>query len=339
MSKEQSEEKGKFYNKIWFWLLIIVLIFILIFLPYFGKLYNVFVLESKVDKNIINLSRSDLLRIYISLVGPCLTFIVFKNTLDIQKENREKYEQDKLADIKRKNIDDTNREFYNLLQLFNKRQLAAEKVIEKLYSNAIYSDKGYDFINDYNSIEVSVPSNIGNVSVIRTMRSEGPDFKEPEAYEPVINAKNGDISLIIINEQYDSVYDVLGPYFKVLHRIVKSLNKRLENKSLEIDDYKNYIGILRSQISSAEFIVILVNSLFVKRGLGLGVELVGANFFGNKKDFSLNQHFDIPPIKISLKDILIFEYNKVNVNERIKLREQLEITHVANFKSLLNQIK
>lgn len=340
MSENKSEDqKSKtFYKNKLFWIaVVIVSILIIIFLPYIGSIYNSVVLQTKVNKTKINLSRLELLKLFVSLIGPFLTFIVFKNTLSIQKENRKKYEEDKEVEVKRRNTDDANREFYNLLKLFNERQKPAKKIIEKLYTNAIFNEYGYDFINDYNYTCTDVPSTKGFVRVIKTIRSDGPNFEMAQPYEPMVESKTSkdEVSVKIINEQFSSVYDTLGPYFKVLHRIVKSLNTRLEEKILEQREYETFIGILRSQISSEEFIVILVNSLFIYRGSGLGVELIGSNFFGNEKDFDINQHFELPIQKINKTDILIFENKDNNSERRADLREKLNNSKNINFLSLL----
>ncbi len=59
-------------------------------LPYIGDIYYSVVLHTKVDSMKINLSRSELLKIYLSLIGPILTYRVFKNTLKYNKRT-EKY--------------------------------------------------------------------------------------------------------------------------------------------------------------------------------------------------------------------------------------------------------
>lgn len=333
VSKEEKETKSiilQIFSKNWKLLVVIgVALVTIVILPYIGDIYYSVVLHTKVDSMKINLSRSELLKIYLSLIGPILTYRVFKNTLEIQQENREKYEADKKAGIDRKNIDDANREFYNLLELFSKQQsvVKKEKIFEKLYSNAIYNDSGNDFINDYGYIPIPV---LGN-SIIRTMRSEGPKFEEEKPYEPSLGNKvtKEDTSLKIINEQYKSVYSSLGPYFKILHRILKSLNKRLDNNTLESDDYYNYIGILRAQISSEEFMVILINALFIERGVGLGIELVGSNFFGNERDFRVNQHFDMPIKKVGIDELKPFTKSGGENDLRRDLRLKLEKTIIA----------
>ncbi|MDS1011737.1 putative phage abortive infection protein [Lactococcus lactis] len=131
----------------------------------------------------------------------------------------------------------------------------------------------------------------------------------------------------------------MSSYFKIFHRILKSLNKRFDEKKLDESDYKNYIGILRTQLSSEELVVILINSLYVKRGLGLGIELIGTNLFGDEKDFKIDQHFVIPKPEIIQDDLSIF----INDNEgkNIKKRKDYEkklksIDNIAEFEDIMN---
>lgn len=46
-----------------------------------------------------------------------------------------------------------------------------------------------------------------------------------------------------------------------------------------------------------------MNSLFVKRGIGLALELIGTDFFGNEDDYEVEQHF-INIWKDSKKDLM-----------------------------------
>ncbi len=70
--------------------IIFVFVFVFVFvmlwkLPSFGLWYGANV-KDKVSPNAINISRVELLKILISLIAPILTFLVFMNTLSIQKK-------------------------------------------------------------------------------------------------------------------------------------------------------------------------------------------------------------------------------------------------------------
>lgn len=65
----------------------------------------------------------------------------------------------------------------------------------------------------------------------------------------------------------------------MFHRIVKTLNEYYDDyNDFDVKRYTKYIGTLRTQISPAEFQVILFNSLYIKRGFGLGIQLIGSGF-------------------------------------------------------------
>lgn len=357
------DKENKFYKKSILWyIVLIVIISIEILLPFFAGLYSLVFSQFRVNPESLNISRLELLKIFLSLVGPVLTFLVFRNTLEIQEKNKkerdkdkkerdkDKEERDKERDSaeRRTNLDDANREFYNLLDLFNKQQSLAHKskIFEKIYGKAILSNDGYDFINDYNPVVYSQ-------TYLVTTSYKGPTFESYENDPPKRIEIEEDIENRILNvltKQYESVYSILGSYFEIFHRIIKNLNQRLELKILNEYDYKNLIGILRTQISPEEFVVILVNSLYIKRGIGLGVELVGTGLFGDVIDIKINQHFDSIEIskKISEKDLEAFIYNNNSFQERKLIRNKYmkeknkgfkSFNNLKNFKSFYHNLK
>ena len=317
--------------------IIFVFVFVFVFvmlwkLPSFGLWYGANV-KDKVSPNAINISRVELLKILISLIAPILTFLVFMNTLSIQKKNQEESE-------KLNNSDSANREFYSLLDLFKKEQNKSEtiKAISFLYKNAINDKNGKSFINDYNI-------DIGNGLNFSFNLFESTEFfpitiqrHEYKKYKDKDLTKEQKVELVI-SRQFDDVYNKMSSYFKIFHRILKSLNKRFDEKKLDESDYKNYIGILRTQLSSEELVVILINSLYVKRGLGLGIELIGTNLFGDEKDFKINQHFVIPKPEIIQNDLSIFinDNEGKNIKKRKAYEENLKsIDNIAKFENIRN---
>lgn len=284
-----NKKENNIFKKPWFWLVIAMMVLI-IFLPVLSDMYAGLV-PNKVNPKMINLNRLELLKIFLSLIGPYLTYLVFNNTVSIQEQAKNDRKNDKKEDEKRRKLDDANREFYSLLDLFKKEQEKSETKdsIERIFET----------VKDKNSEELH------------------------------------DISAII--NRYTENYKVTSSYFKIVHRILKNLNKRLDEKQIGKGEYRNYIGILRAQLSSVELVVILVNSLFIKRGLGLGIELIGTNLFGDERDFKVNQHFDIPKGLVTLEFLSIFVNDKEgnNIMRRIQYEEKLEkIDDIEKYESI-----
>ncbi|ATY88398.1 putative phage abortive infection protein [Lactococcus lactis] len=284
-----NKKENNIFKKPWFWLVIAMMVLI-IFLPVLSDMYAGLV-PYKVNPKMINLNRLELLKIFLSLIGPYLTYLVFNNTVSIQEQAKNDRKNDKKEDEKRRKLDDANREFYSLLDLFKKEQEKSETKdsIERIFETV--KDKNSEELHDINAI---------------------------------------------IN-RYTENYKVTSSYFKIVHRILKNLNKRLDEKQIGKGEYRNYIGILRAQLSSVELVVILVNSLFIKRGLGLGIELIGTNLFGDERDFKVNQHFDIPKGLVTLEFLLIFVNDKEgnNIMRRIQYEEKLEkIDDIEKYESI-----
>lgn len=284
-----NKKENNIFKKPWFWLVIAMMVLI-IFLTVLSDMYAGLV-PYKVNPKMINLNRLELLKIFLSLIGPYLTYLVFNNTVSIQEQAKNDRKNDKKEDEKRRKLDDANREFYSLLDLFKKEQEKSETKdsIERIFETV--KDKNSEELHDINAI---------------------------------------------IN-RYTENYKVTSSYFKIVHRILKNLNKRLDEKQIGKGEYRNYIGILRAQLSSVELVVILVNSLFIKRGLGLGIELIGTNLFGDERDFKVNQHFDIPKGLVTLEFLLIFVNDKEgnNIMRRIQYEEKLEkIDDIEKYESI-----
>ncbi|HFM7008596.1 TPA: putative phage abortive infection protein, partial [Enterococcus faecium] len=125
-----------------------------------------------------------------------------------------------------------------------------------------------------------------------------------------------------INEIFEDNYKDIGSYLKVFHRILKILNNRYESKDISHEEYKMYVGILRSQIEDYEFYIILINSLFTLRGTGMGIELIETSFFGDELDIDLKQHFEHPEFLTEIiKDNFV---EKKSYRESVKTRKKIE---------------
>lgn len=332
------DSKKKFYKNILFWVilaLIVIAIIVIWQLPFLAKLYFKLFSTFKVNPTMINLSRLELLKICLSLIGPVLTFLVFRNTVNIQNEAREDRKKDKQEAENRRNLDDANREFYSLLDLFKRQQAdnGTKKNISFLY-RSICDNENSSFINNYNVRN----GNLFDFSITLSPDKESTLAAETNKfYLQSRKMSNEEVANFILFLQYDNTYNETTSYFKVFHRILKNLNKRLDEKALSDSEYSNYIGILRTQLSSEELVVLLVNSLYIKKGLGLGIELMGSDVFGDEKDFEVNQHFNIPIPKIKSNDILIFVKNNKNIEERKKYQYRLEnITDIDEFNRIIN---
>lgn len=290
----------------------VIIVIAVINLPLLAKGYTHMV-HNKANPSQMNLSRSEFLKILISLISPILSFIVLKNTVTIQR-----------VSLERKNIDDVNRDFYGLVDIFSKQQNKIKDIVPKFYEKVIVKDGFTDRFNEGYSLSASNPTeSVYNYYFFsRSAHSWGPK----PITQDIHKKEKGYRVEYIINDQFDSVYYEVSSYFKVLHRIIKNLNKKLEEKIIDEELYLNYIGILRAQIDSEELVMILVNSIYTYRGLGLGIELVGTDFFGDKRDFELEQHFKFPAPQIKSEDVGIFAYDKSGkmINKRINLRDKLK---------------
>lgn len=294
-----------------------VLLLLIIFLPYFEKFYNFLPFGIfKVNKENFDLNRLELLKIGLSLVSPILAYFAFLNTIFIQKENERKQNKlekeqeemkkqqilDKENAQKKEQLIQLNNEFYQLLNLFLKIQ-------KNCLNYQQGSAKGFDLFNYIKG---------------RMDQSKG--------YEDSIRQ---------FTTTFNSFYSELGRYFKIVHRIIKTLNEYLDDNdhALDYKQYNKYIGILRTQFSDNEFITILFNSLYVKRGLGLGIQLIGTGFFGNNIDLKSNQHFVSP--KWANDFLPLTYFCDENKKYRYELSEKLDSNfgNSEEFENLFDFIK
>ncbi|MCT0439564.1 putative phage abortive infection protein [Lactococcus lactis] len=332
-----TKKNKKRYYKDWrFWVGLVIAVAIFYCLPALGKGYRFFFSE-KVNPNNFSISRLELLQLGISLIAPILTYRVFRNTLKMQDEAKSDREKDKKAEEKRRNIDDANREFYSLLDLFKKEQNKQDTKdsISFLFDKAINSKDNYSFIKDY-KIPLGNGTGFHYYLPTRVKYFNESDIPKKYTWE---NLSNQEKSELIISFQFDEVYNKMSSYFKIFHRILKNLNERYDEDKLDEREFKNYIGILRTQLSSEELVVILVNSLYIKRGLGLAIELIGTNLFGDENDFKIDQHFIIPEPKIVPDDLSIFinDIDGKNIEKRKDYEKKLKsIDDITKFEEIRN---
>lgn len=160
----------------------------------------------------------------------------------------------------------------------------------------------------------------------------------------ILSNSDSENMALAINMKFENFYEKTSQYFKAFHRILKILNVSLENNKIDKKEYHSYIGILRANLSSVEMEIILLNSLFVKRGIGLGIELTGTDFFGNQDDFDINQHFKNIWRESKKDQMIIFIDDIENNNKdlRNKLKDHFRtigIKNINNFDDLYKQYK
>lgn len=137
-----------------------------------------------------------------------------------------------------------------------------------------------------------------------------------------------DESFEIINNIYRIYYPSMGHYFKQFHRIVKLINKKNRfNKSLK----KSLRGILRSQFTENELLLIYYNATYTARGMGLGYILKGSCFFGDTLDFQNIGNTEISHIS---KAAFILD-NDVEVISNVYSRNNIRCWNKNNFRSKL----
>lgn len=276
------------------------IILVFYFLPELGYFYYWLTLMLKVDSSKMNFSRLNLLQILISILSPVLTFLVLMNSVANQKSTNERLDLQSKEAKRRLNSEQVSNSFYKLLEVFTKIQ---EKVnIEELKTktrnldedntSAALLEKGY---LDYQNGVLNNNSRI-NLGIFIL---ENSSFEENE----ILSLPLEQWMELAVNIKFEQHYDKSSQYFKAFHRIVKILNVSLNTQKISKDEYHSYIGILRANLSSNEMEIILMNSLFVKRGIGLALELIGTDFFGNEDDYEVNQHF-INIWKESKKDLM-----------------------------------
>lgn len=109
----------------------------------------------------------------------------------------------------------------------------------------------------------------------------------------------------------------IGHYFRIVNRILKILNLRLDEGAIKPEEYHMFIGIFRTQISKTEFIVLLYNSLYAWTGKGLGIQMIGSGFFDDvRPENSLNLPNDKEAIFKVQELVKKFDFNEENIEYR-----------------------
>lgn len=152
----------------------------------------------------------------------------------------------------------------------------------------------------------------------------------------------GDFYFDEVEDYYDSTftsyYDKIGYFFRNTHRTLKLING-LEN----IDEQREFIGLLRAQIPDSVMLILVYNSLYTKRGLGMARELIASDFFGDISDFTFDdqvkikntQHLNVKNMILPDKDCLLifnlFTRNKNSLDLKNKIKANNILTANNNF--------
>lgn len=270
-------------------IILLLLAVVFYFLPIIGHFYYQLVFTGKVDSSKMNFGRLNLLQILISILSPVLTFLVLMNSVANQKSTNDRLDLQSEESKRRLNSEQVSNSFYKLLEVFTKIQerVNIEELIEKTKHLEEYN-KGIFLIKD----DYLIPSK--NPDVVRSSENHLARFlfNNSDIEEDRLNSLTPNQWMALaVNIKFEQHYEKSSQYFKAFHRIVKILNVSLDTKKINEDEYHSYIGILRANLSSNEMEIILMNSLFVKRGIGLALELIGTDFFGNEDDYEVEQHF------------------------------------------------
>lgn len=305
------------------------------YLPKIGYFYYQNVSTSKVDSSKMNFGRLNLLQVLISILSPVLTFLVLMNSVANQKLTNKRLDQQNKESQSRLNSEQVSNSFYKLLEVFTNMQkrVNIEEIKEKTRTLEGDDKDGATLETDY--IILDKKDSSGEILNNYLIENNIPFEKRDQL-------SSGQKMACVVNIKFEQHYEMSSQYFKAFHRIVKILNISLSTKKIDKDEYHSYIGVLRANLSSNEMEVILMNSLFVKRGIGLGIELIGTDFFGNEDDFEIEQHF-INIWKDSKKELMskfIDDTEGENIDFRNKLVAYFrkpENKSIDNFNDLYDQ--
>lgn len=181
-----------------------------------------------------------------------------------------------LAEIKNTNTDLFNR--LNILIAEDNKErfycfLLNKHIKKSLNVNApIQRKKTFELTYE----EFSIFKNSNFFKYIKKKYNETNFLKESITYEHAFDIVNNILSSQTNIKNSD--------FFRILHRAIKLINDS------NIEDKDKYYGILRASLPDYLLIYTYYNSLFSDKGLGLGLQLVGTSFFGDRDDVIYNKH-------------------------------------------------
>ncbi|KAA0956136.1 hypothetical protein FQ085_14935 [Planococcus sp. ANT_H30] len=90
----------------------------------------------------------------------------------------------------------------------------------------------------------------------------------------------------VCDSTFDGQYPKLGHFFRTTHRTIKLINQHFSN---DIEEHRQHIGLLRAQIPDEIAVLLFYNAFYSERGLGMGIEMISSNFFGDLHDFKFDK--------------------------------------------------
>lgn len=226
--------------------------------------------------NVKYISRLELTKILVSLLGPLLTVIVLINTVNIQEEQK-----------RDKDYNNISNDFYKLLDIFSSLQINDRKIINEVY-------------------RIFKPA---------SMQSGSPEFKLHQGYcSNQVMTLEADTIKAFNNH---NLLENIGPYFNIVYLILKKMNRDLENKLINNEQYIDVMDIFKAKINSIELFVLYIFAVFTVDGIGIGFESIGSGFFlGNE---ILNNYFPTKLYVNKTDEEKIYEekLNQLNVSFEI----------------------
>lgn len=204
------------------------------------------------------------IKIATSIFTPMLTFIVFLRTIKVQEESSENQAKDRIS-----------KDFYEILKIFSEKQGNIIQILENESDGEITA--------------IHLSNNV--VELQKTKRTYKIFYSI--IYDVVGTTINRQIEVERrkdTKEYFEESYTKIGAYLKIFHRILKILNHGKENGIISIIEYRNYIGILRSQVSDKELAIIYNNAVYSSRGYGMALELIDSGLFGSQAEVEKNIH-------------------------------------------------
>ncbi|MGP9043898.1 putative phage abortive infection protein [Cytobacillus kochii] len=200
------------------------------------------------------------------------------------------------------------------------RTIQVQMLFNKKDSKIAVRTDFYDLIKIMNDYKIDTGEVVDNISEVVY-----------ESYRSL-----NEFPLTSVYMKFNGNFNKIGPFFRCFHRVIKIINEAYEEGMINHKEYKGFIGILRTQFNSSELEFILYNSVLLHRGLGLGIELIGTNFFGNKSDILINQHLEYQKYfeQELLQMFIDDDSDNLPVKKRAKKRKNMRIS----FQSIVDAI-
>lgn len=257
------------------------------------------------------------IKLSIDVVAPMLTILLFFRTIQTQQEATE---------VSRKA--DINQNFYKLLDVFliNRRELTSNTPQTVFREFAEWNQEGN--LSNLFFLEKALKENEDKFLYTDLKYDTGLENEEQQAELSCCLRK--------MQTQYDENENQVSSYLKSLLRMMRLLNKAIENRIIDNETYFMYINIITSQLTEDEFITILYNCLFVEKCCNLAIEMLNTSFFGDREELENNQNFKL----MNPLSPIVFKYfvsTKENYSNRIFIREKFNDNKGIIFMELIRE--